>query len=298
MESIRESVLPSGVPFSVRNLIGQDQDTLTRSVKKGDSTAFNKMLCDSLRKLGDKDEGQITPADISRMLSNDRAFALLTLRQHTLDYKELFEFKYEWPLQENKQDKEIVDYAIKLDRHNFPVIPYHWVRKAIADDKKTAIENEIEYQEPDGHHILFPVVYSNYESMLGDQKVIKGKFPKSGEQYIWELLDGLKESKYADAVKSDTRVNLSLDMRGPKIAYSVPKELQDAQEPASKGKLPTTFDTSRAHVLDLEHLREEIREKEGSVDTSLAIQHPNDPRRRDRVNLVTLPVFFFPSQAL
>jgi hypothetical protein len=34
------------------------------------------------------------------------------------------------------------------------------------------------------------------------------------------------------------------------------------------------------------------------VDTSLAIQHPNDPRRRDRVNLVTLPVFFFPSQAL
>jgi hypothetical protein len=37
---------------------------------------------------------------------------------------------------------------------------------------------------------------------------------------------------------------------------------------------------------------------EGSVDTFLAIQNQKDKTRSVRVDLITLPDFFFPSQAI
>lgn len=283
-EQIVEKVTPSGVPFSVRNLIGEDQDMLTKQIKStGEATAFNQMMTNALRKLGTLEGDQIKPKTVSSMLSNDRAFVLLTMRQHTLAYKPTFDFKYEWPLQVGKREKEVVDYSVELNHENFPVIPYKWIREKIAQLKKEDPEFN-----PDGHLVPFPIVYENYDQMLTDNKNVEGTFPISKLKYKWEVLDGLTEANYSKSLREDIRINLMLEMRKPKYLF---------QDTVKNKETWASFETKTAHIMDLEHLRDQIREIEGTVDTSLTIQHPTDLARRERVNLISLPVFFFPSLA-
>jgi hypothetical protein len=283
MEDIVEKVTPSGVPFSVRNLIGEDQDMLTKAIKStGETTAFNQMMTNALRKLGNLEGDQIKPKVVSSMLSNDRAFVLLTMRQHTLSYKPNFDFKYEWPLQVGKRDKEVVDYSVDLNHENFPVIPYAWMRKKIAE-----LQKEDPAFKPDGHLIPFPVIYQDYSQMVSENKNVEGEFPISKKKYKWEVLDGLTEANYAKALREDIRINLMLEMRKPKYLFA----------DGVKKDVWAEFETKTAHILDLEHLRDQIRDIEGLVDTTLTIQHPTDVTRRERVNLISLPVFFFPSLA-
>lgn len=280
---IKESVTPSGVKFSVRNLIGEDQDLLTKQMNKGDSGAFNEMLSNALQSLGNLEKNRITPKVASSMLSNDRKFILLTLRQHTLDYKEMFEFKYEFALRQGHNAKEVYDYEVKLTHENFPVKPYYWMREHL--DKLSREDGTGEFVRPDGHIIPFPELYPSYDEMLAENKfVIVDALPKCGLKVRWELLDGLIERQFSEVMKNDMRVNLMIDMRKPKYSF-----MKDGKEQW------IMFDASKQHVIDLECLRSDIQDKEGNVDTSLTIQHPDDPARQQRVELIALPVFFFPS---
>lgn len=286
-EELIERVTPSGVPFTVRNLVGSDQDTLTKKIKsEGESSGFNKMLHSALRKLGIQEGDQIKLNHINEMLSNDRIFILLTLRQHTLAYKKEFDFKYEWPLQVGKHEKQVEEYSVELNHENFPVVPYKWMRKKLAELKALNPEDP----EPDGHLIPFPVIYENYSDMLQANKVVEGTFQKCGMKYRWELLDGLTENNYAKIVRDNMRINLSLEMRKIKVLFI---------DTSNAGKKDTwvSFETGPSHILDLEQLRGEILDIEGSVDTAITIQHPDDRERKERINLIALPVFFFPSLA-
>lgn len=284
-EDIIERVTPSGVPFAVRNLLGEDQDTLTKQIKKsGEGSAFNQMITSALRRLGNLTGDQIKAKVVNQMLSNDRAFVLLTMRQHSLGYKPSFDFRYDWPLRVGSMEKEVVDYSVTLNHKNFPVVPYIWMRDFI---KKKAIDNP-DYN-PDGHLEAFPVIYEDYDTMLSENTLVTGTFPKSGLDYQWEVLNGLTENNFSAAMNDDLRVNLMLEMRKPKWKFV------DATD--RKKDAWVMFETKKSHIIDLEHLRNQIKEVEGTVDTSLAIQHPTDMTRRDRVNLVSLPVFFFPSLA-
>lgn len=282
---IKESVTPSGVKFSVRNLIGKDQDLLTKQMNKGESGAFNEMLANALQSLGDLEKHRITPKVASELLSNDRKFILLTLRNHTLDYQKIFAFKYEFALRQGHQSKEVFDYEVELTHENFPVKPYWWMRDAIQKAADNALKLNEEYAIPDGHVISFPELYPSYQEMLNENKfVMLEKLPKSGLKLRWEILDGLIERQFAEVMKNDLRINLMIDMRKPK--YSFMKEGKEQW---------IMFETGKQHVVDLEALRMDIQDKEGNVDTSLTIQHPDDPGRQQRVDLIALPVFFFPS---
>lgn len=284
MERIKDSVLPSGVAFSVRNLIGEDQDDLTRAAKKGESgqSTFNKMLAGAMRKLGDKSEGEITPKDIARMLSNDRKFALVTLRQHTLEYKPTFDFKYEWPIQKGQKKKVVQDYSVDFDHENFPVKPYYWMVEKIREMQK-----DNPGFKPDGHIIPFPMLYSSYADMLEQNRIITGEF-RNGMKYKWELLNGEIELEYASTMSEDMRMNLMIEMRKPKYLFTSDKDGKETW---------AMFEPGKVDVSILEDLRFEIFEKEGSVDTSLAIAHPTDRLMEKRVDLTQLPAFFFPSMA-
>lgn len=287
-ERIKDSVTPSGVKFSVRQLFGADQDMLTKE-SGGDSNAmkFNKMLHGSMRSLGVKGQTELTIKDIQNLLSNDRKFILLTLRQHTLKYKKTFDFKYEFPLRRGHNQKEQFEYSVEFSHENFPITPYYWVREEIEKEKK----DNPDYR-PDGHEVLFPEVFQDYSDMLNTYREVKGTFPESKLAYVWQLLDGNAELKWGPSLE-DIRINMMLEMRSPKI-----KALQQMNSEQKKEDVWTSFETGRADLLDIEYMRSEIREKEGVVDTFLTIQHPNDLSRSQRVDLITLPVFFFPSQAV
>lgn len=283
MERIKKSVTPSGVEFSVRNLIGRDQNLLTRAQDDGDTSAFNKMLKDCLRSLGEKDVTKITDKDVTNMLSNDRKFILVTVREHTLGYQPIFKFNYEFPLRKGSKEKEVVPFEVKFTPENFPVKPYYWVAEKIAELQK---ENP-EYLA-DGHTNQFPIMYSNYSDMLSERRLITGTFP-DGKAYQWTLLDGEMEKKYA---KVDMVINTMLEMRGIKLPFV--SGTDDSGKPKT---ILMMYDTDTADIIELEQLRTEIREKEGTIDTFLTIQNP-DNIRSQRVDLISLPVFFFPSQAI
>lgn len=283
MERIKKSVTPSGVEFSVRNLIGKDQDLLTRAQDDGDSNSLNLMLYGALRSLGEKDQSKITIKDVESMLSNDRKFILVTIREHTLGYKKVFDFNFEWPLRKGSKEKEIVAYQVNFTPENFPVKPFYWVAEEIA---RLQAENK-EYKA-DGHINLFPIMYSSYAQMLTERRLIKGTFPSGGE-YQWNLLDGEMEKKYS---KVEMVINTMLEMRGIKLPFV------NGTDDNGKPKIALImYDTANADIMDLEHLRTEIRQKEGTVDTFLTIQNPDNVRSQ-RVDLISLPVFFFPSQAI
>lgn len=282
---IKNSVTPSGVKFGVRYLIGSDQDLLTKQMNKSDSGAFNEMLFNALEYLGDKTKQTLTLKDVKSMLSNDRKFTLVVLRQHTLDYKKEFQFKFEFPLRQGGTEKQIFDFTVNFTHENFPVKPYHWVRTKIEELKKTAKDDNVSFPDPDGHIIEFPVIYNSYKEMLDENKFcVIDRLPKSGLKLKWELLDGEIERQYADQLRNDMRINLMIDMRKPKFAF-----LKEDKETYAM------YETQKYHIMDLEEIRMDIQDKEGSVDTSLTIQHPDDPSRKERVDLVSLPVFFFPS---
>jgi hypothetical protein len=284
---IIERVTPSGVKFSIRNLVGKDQDDLTKGVKKSganDASPFNKMLQSSLMSLGSLSQEQIKMETVTKLLSIDRAFMLVVMRQHSLDFKKEFDFKYEWPLNVGRNEKESFDYSVNFTHENFPVTAPIWMRDKIAELKK---ENK-DMIYPDGYLNKFPEIFASYNEMLDHHKTFEGQFPKSKLKYKWEVLDGLTESNFSQAMKDDQRINMTIEMRKPKVAY--------VDDKSSKTTW-VDFETTTAHLQDVEHLRDDIRDKEGLCDTSLTIQHPSDITRRERVNLIQLPVFFFPSLA-
>ena len=292
-DRVKKSVTPSGCPFSVRALKGKDQELISKINPdgSGDTSGFNKMLAGALLTLGKwSGSGEITPKKVGNFLSNDRKFMLVVMRQHTLNYQKEFQFNYEWPLEKGGKEKEVQEYSVNFTHKNFPVEPYYWVKEAIEKEKK----DNPNYEHPDGHIIPFPAVEPDYLSMIEKYTVVEGEFKLSKQKFKWELLDGNKERKYAGVPMSDLHINTPLIQRNPKVYWA---EVGDTQ---TGGKKPAwiNFDTSEADVLDLEQYRKDIKNKEGNIDTLLTIQHQTNSLRQVRVDLVTIPAFFFPSQAL
>lgn len=296
-----ESVTPSGVAFTVRNLTGFDQNTLS---KKSDnpSKQFNKMLADCMEQLGTLNGDSIKVEDVENLLSNDRKFILVVLRQFSLKYQKEFSFKYEWPVtgSGSKKDKEVQECSFNFTHENFPVIPYVWMRDAIEvirRDNQVLIEKGEEdnvKEIPDGHTVKFPILFASYDQMLAANSIHKGKFPESGMDYEFALLDGKVENKWAPTLSKEEniRINMMIEMHQPKVMYKAKKD--------GDKDIKTTFDpgSKSADLIDCEHIRKHIKEVEGTIDTSIVIQHEKDPGKSKRVDLITLVDFFFPSQAL
>lgn len=282
-ERIVESVTPSGVEFAVRALKGMDQNTLGDENIVGQER-LNKMLKNCLRKLGDKSQIQITEDDVKGMLTNDRKFIFVLLRNFSLNFDPKFKFKYEWPIGSSK-NKEVFEYEVNMTHENFPVKPYIWMREKIEADKALAeAEKDSEYKDPDGFQVKFPKLYESYAEMLKERSEYKGAFSCDPDktQYIFRLLNGVAEEKWGPVIQKKKLINDTLEMRQPRYLM---------------GGQYVSFDTSKADINYVEELREAQVMVEGDVDTYLVIEHKTDLSRTIRVDVVALPVFFFPSQA-
>ena len=287
---LKESVTTSGVSFTVRALKGKDQATLTEINQSGDQaddSSINKMMADCLMSLGDKQEVEITPKVVSHLLSTDRKLILVTLRQHTLNYKKTFDFKYEWALGAGAVDKDVQDYSVNLTPENFPVTPYWWVSDKIEEEKK----DDPNYVIPDGHDVSFPIMYESYEDMLSEHQEVEGEF-EDGTRYKWKMMDGNIEKNMSKLKKIN--INTPIAQRSPKYLFG------NASSENEKGgsdiqQVWTILNIEDADVSDLEVLRKDIKDKEGDVDTSLTIQNAKNASKQITVDLIQIPAFFFPS---
>jgi hypothetical protein len=250
------------------------------------------MLADCLKSIGD--DTNITEQKVQRLLSNDRKYALVQLRQHTLKFQESFDFKYDWPLSSGAKEKESFEYSVKFTEEYFPSIPYKWVRekiKEMTEQEDQPVKGEIDGVEVEfapvklgeGH---FPVMFKNYEEVL--QHAERELYlPESGERLTYNLLTVDAEKKWSGVDRETMSANTAILMRSPKLSYSNDKG----------NEVKTIWDIRRADALDIEFVRRDIRDMEGMVDTYLTIEHQKDKSRSTRVDLITVADFFFPSQA-
>jgi len=281
METV-SSVTPSGVEFELRGLLGKDQDTISRATHGNNAiNVFNEMLADCLVRLGDLYGKDVTPRIVEGMLSNDRDFALVLLRQFSLDFNPQFDFKYEWPIEAGqRQDKEIFDYSINFSYKNFPVVPYYWVVEKIEKEL-----SEDPMQAPfDGYEKPFPVMFANYSDMLAEYSTVEGE-TSDGTRYKWNLLTGKDEKDFANIARSDMVASSPIKQRGLR-SFVGEKDGNEAW---------AAFNLDECPIKHVEHIRSEITEKEGFVDTKITVQHQTNPLRENTVNIVGVPAFFFPS---
>lgn len=278
MARIYKDVLPSGVQFEVRNLLGKDQELITDEKKSRDGKVFTKMLASALVSLGNNNN--VTERDVERMLTNDRKYALVMLRQHSLRFKPEFDFTYDWPLADNQKIKE--EYSVIFTREYFKIQPYEWVRLHMEALKATAAAAGEPFDEN-----VFPVMFENYSDVHALRE-ITATLPESGARVKWMILNGELEEKaqHLPARNSSTIFHM-------REAKQILQLKDGGTEPVVTGLI-----TSEMDLMDLEYMRKRIREIEGSVDTILTVSSKKNPDKQARIDLVGTPDFFFPSQAI
>lgn len=268
-------ILPSGVKMTVRELTGKDQGTITKEGSAGDPSTFNQMLSDCSITLGDK--SNVIKTDIENMLSNDRKYALVELRQFSLRYKEEFNFSYEWPIKGGK--KETHDYSVIFTRDSFTFDPYKWVKNHM--DKMSDEEKELMSDH-------YPEMYDSYSDMLSEN-LEQDYETEDGLLIKWNCSTGKQEEKFNGVSKSLRDINLPIRMREP-------KEMRAKSD--GSGVVPMKWNFDDEGIYEVEKFRKTMRETEGYIDTYLTIEHQEDPSKQARVDLVATIDFFFPSQAI
>jgi len=281
--------LLSGVPCTIRSLIGRDQETLTKQDGAKANSQFNELLADAVVAIGD--DRNITVDKIEKMLTNDRRHVLVNLRQFTVRDKKTFKFTYEWPI--TSGDKDNQEYEINLSDENFPYVPYKWVLDEISDMdeqdlKEFESENGTIYNAKSNKSGAIPVVYENYDEMLSSE--LNRVFKTSEEQEIhWEIQSGITEKKWSNFPKSKMSSLTPLEWHNPKYVF---------KKDESGKNMFTKWDVRKADYMDVEDFRIETKNVEGDIDTYITIENQNDPSKIKKIDLVSTVEFFFPSQAI
>jgi hypothetical protein len=262
-------VFPSGVECEIEGLMGEHQRMLTEGDNAKNSKGINLILKDRFKRIGEKTN--ITEADIKRLLSADRKYALVRLRQLSLNFQKEFKFSYEFPTEGGRKEK--FQYSIEFDENDFVTRPYGWVQAAIAKAKKEGVEAVSEG---------FPKLFDSY-SELEEYREQEFKLPITGQVVKWQLLDGNTEEMVSKIDKKKLSSHTAIQLRKPRV--------QD-------GEQLVNLNLDKLPLADIEALREHmLYEVEANVETDIEIKHKDDELRSARVDLVATPAFFFPSMA-
>lgn len=283
-------VLPSGVEFVMRSLIGDHQAWITDSDDKKRKENMDKMLLDCLVSIGTKKN--LTAGDVDRLIGFDRAFIFFELRMFSNRRNKDFCFDYEFAADADGNRRK-QRYNIVFDKKDFPQRPAFWVLEKMKSDlagKLEKKESEITKDEVDTmlyEATEFPVMYNTYDEMLTERKSQTVTLPDSKVEVTWEMVDGAQEKKFAANMKKPNS-HTPLLQRSPKYKDETFKE----------GNVLPSLPIGQLSFDDIETLRQDYMTKEADIDTSVVIMYKNDNNCQTQVNLITIASFFFPSLAV
>lgn len=250
-------------------MIGKHQRILTED--GGDFNAkLNAVTQDILVRVGD--ETNITEEFILTLLSEDRKAILVNSRQFTVMNPEEFKFEYEFkgdytlevgPDNEGKFTTQAFQECreeLNIPVPEFPVKPY-------ADAKAW---KDLQYKD----------IPKKYEVEL----------PRSGKTATWELTTVEMEGRM---MASKKKVSSHTQLEARKASYLG----------GEKGTTPMVLTLDNEHLADIEAIRRDIMDKEAKVDTVVILSHPHKDKVAEQykyvhVDLLSVPAFFFPSQAI
>lgn len=129
---------------------------------------------------------------------------------------------------------------------------------------------------------------SQWNSMEEIEKNVDFTLPGSGIEMRWTMLDGEKEGKISDIAEEHRSSHTLIQLRNPRVVTKENgKEVHDNIQ----------LNLKQLSWADLNALRKNILETEGDMDTFLVIEHPKT-KKTTRVDLISVPAFFFPSLGL
>jgi len=283
----------SGIEIGIRSLLGAHQALITQQSEKKRVEGFEELLFDCIDYIGEKKKPELTLNNIKRLLEGDRKHILIRIRQLSNNHDPLFIFDYEFPTEDGKKLKERK--TVDFNYTNFPVKPYYWVRNEMESQSGAVTHPEGDRAGEltglsDGGNI--PVMFTDYSEILEKYKEQKFVLPESGVTVIYNLLIAEETAKFATAlVKERINSHTQIQMHAP--VYIDDDLSVNRDKPV---RIPVPLD-QLTHT-DIEALRKDMMEKEGSVDSQIVVQYKEDRTKQSEIDLVSMPAFFFPSLVL
>ncbi len=254
----------SGVEYEVTELNAKHQRIISEDGAMN-INQFDEVLSDVIVKVGSTNVANLSDdarfAFIKKLPSDDRRKALFEARQLTNDFNNDFYFKFQY----ESAQKHIK--GTKLEE---------WIQVNVSN-------------------VILERPYLNPVEEI-DQFVFdyEGIFPRSGEQYKFTLSNGFSEELKLGKASSHTPILL----RQPKLKKTVNKHGEPLKEPVWLMMNSDTLD--KLSTKDIEHLRKHIHDTEALFDSSISFPHPEAEylpmnERRVRMDLLSVPAFYFPS---
>ena len=289
-ESTYEGVLPSGVPFSVSEMLAVDQDNLVQRAKKS-QFAFADLLFDRLETLGNQKKGDFGKDLVRGMLDADLQYGLMCLRNHSFQDETDFTFTIDFKME--KGEKKKITETHTVDLTTFSVKPYKWVREEIEKLEKEG--QSFEEKE-------FPSMYVSYQDMLDAQlnRVYKFKGGDRERTMKYKLLTGQSMKLRVTSFKHVNDFLAALYVRECKVQV-----LMKTGKKSKDKKGGTTDEEPIWQQMQWENVpariqegfRKEFMDIEGKVDTTARIVSYTNPAKEEQVNFIGLGEFFSPSLA-
>lgn len=129
-----------------------------------------------------------------------------------------------------------------------------------------------------------------YKNLSEIKREIEFILPRSQQKVVWTMLDVDTESEHDCLHDMEGRSSLTmLELRNPMVFFK--DKNNDGQEVERSRKV----DLKKMNWKDIDSLRKNVLDTEGNVDTLLTIQHKKDKEKEVRIDLLSVPAFFFPS---
>lgn len=313
--------LPSGLGFTTRRMKGKHQEWLTkgkstkeavRNSTRKEDVGIEHVVADCLDELGGV---AYTNFDdklnaVREMLSADFAYLLLALRffsTDTLFQSRQDEYK-EWKAETAKQKEEwnrIIGLEREYARKNNVEFEEPEFEEPEFESKHEAhiFKFKYDFMNDDGkqdvHTFEVPLsindfdikpYYATWKTLQEIKESLTQKFvlPINAKTVNWDLLTVNQENAMRKLVKSTQEFSSSSIMNARK-----PRVMIKSKTDSSKST-PLALRLADLELIDIEALRGDMTEKEGSVNTTILVLHPLTDEKIS-VNIVTVLSFFFPS---
>lgn len=258
MDTLKFKLL-SGVECEISKFIGKHQRYFTQTEYTKDSKGAHMAIASIIVKLGSKTS--VTEEEVSKMLAQDIKQILIQARIHSLKRHKTFKFDYKHTNEKGQQIKTPME--LDVDANDFDTKPY----------KKQFTE----YDEI-------------WKMLKNGGKWASVVLEDSGLEVEFKPLDGGAEASL-NAIPKKSRSSHTL------VSVHKPVHLLKAEGKKDKEGALVNLNLDNLSMDDIEDLRLAIKEEEGFQDTVAVFENPQTDAD-DEVDVLQIPAFFFPSNAM